>query len=322
MKAEDKKAYKMVHTLGETYGPKERFYHFFFGYLLPSIDEMSKIAREETSCHFLMETCGPLMDQKAREIMSLSNLSWEIIEDQKSFQLSSGTVIEVKRWDVLFREMQFFQGYDFFLRIFKKINLAIKSFFVSSIKHRYKERYQLLRQKESLLRSLKSTRDTVLNWIEQGLNIEHLDIYDNKFLLLKRSPPPPSYQQDGGWTVRNYGSSRRGLMGLENAVKLINDNGIPCVIFEPGAFSLPEQIAVFHRCRGVIGIYGAEFANLIWMKPKSKAIVINPRDGSSPSIVIAPELDVFYKEIPHPPESYPELAGNLLESVIEIINRK
>ncbi|NES01634.1 MAG: glycosyltransferase family 61 protein [Okeania sp. SIO2F4] len=316
------KVYKMVHTLGKTYGPKERFYHFFYGYLLPSIDQMTKIATEEPSCHFLMESCGPLMDEKAREIIPLSNLSWEIIEDQQSFQLNSATVVEVKRWDVLLREMQFFQGYGFFLGILKKINLATKSFFVDSDEHRYKERYQLLRQKKSLLRSLKSTRNIILSWIDRGVNMKHLDIYDNKFLLLKRSPPPESYQQDGGWSVRKYGSSRRGLMGLENAAKLMNDNGIPCAIFEAGAFSLPEQIAVFHACRGVIGIYGAEFANLIWMKPKRQAIVVNPREASSPSIVLAPELDIFYKEIPLPPESYPELTGKLLESVIEIITRK
>jgi len=50
-------------------------------------------------------------------------------------------------------------------------------------------------------------------------------------------------------------------------------------LFEPGSVSLAEQIRIFSQCKGVAGIYGAEFANVIWMPPHTPVIWIDTQEG-------------------------------------------
>jgi hypothetical protein len=37
----------------------------------------------------------------------------------------------------------------------------------------------------------------------------------------------------------------------------------------------------FHECSGIIGIFGAEFANAIWMKPQTRMIRLIPESDKN-----------------------------------------
>lgn len=89
----------------------------------------------------------------------------------------------------------------------------------------------------------------------------------DKFLILRRSPQPAFYEPGGKAERPGYGTARRSLIGLNESVQSLQSRNLPISLFEPGSVSLAEQIQAFRCCKGICGIYGAEFANVIWMQP-------------------------------------------------------
>ena len=55
------------------------------------------------------------------------------------------------------------------------------------------------------------------------------------------------------------------------------DVGIPAVIYEPGQHSFRCQVRVFQDARGVVGLRGAEFANLLWCEGPIPIILIQQK---------------------------------------------
>jgi capsular polysaccharide biosynthesis protein len=89
-------------------------------------------------------------------------------------------------------------------------------------------------------------------------------------------------------------------------------------VFEPGAHTLEEQIRAFASCRGIIAIRGAELANIVWLSPTSKVIVINAgqfRLSQPPARGLARLLGISYAEIELGEECYPALDDALIERI-------
>lgn len=78
--------------------------------------------------------------------------------------------------------------------------------------------------------------------------------------------------------------------------------GIPAVIYEPGQHSFRCQVRVFQDARGIIGLRGAEFVNLLWC------------EGHIPIILI--QQKAIHKS--DPPQSK---LGELLDLTIAVITR-
>ena len=53
--------------------------------------------------------------------------------------------------------------------------------------------------------------------------------------------------------------------------------GIPAVIYEPGQHSFRCQVRVFQDAKGIIGLRGAEFANLLWCERPIPIILIQQK---------------------------------------------
>ena len=75
----------------------------------------------------------------------------------------------------------------------------------------------------------------------------------------------------------------------------------------------------FRHCKGVVGVRGAEFANVLWMEPKSKVIVIDPLTMDTPPIhkPLVKLLGLKYyelqtKEGPRPTLSADRIAEHLM----------
>jgi hypothetical protein len=106
--------------------------------------------------------------------------------------------------------------------------------------------------------------------ILQRLN--NLERPDNPtYLLLDRSDNHSYYTTKG----ETYGKARRGLLNLEEGFNDLIKKGVPVNIIQPGSHSILYQIEAFNQSKGVIGIRGAEFANLIWLEPGSKVVVLS-----------------------------------------------
>jgi hypothetical protein len=82
-------------------------------------------------------------------------------------------------------------------------------------------------------------------------------------LLLVRSEPP-SYYINGQAEIQGYGTSRREITNWRAIQDHLDASGIHATAYEPGCHSLGCQIRAFQRAKKVVGIRGAEWANIVW----------------------------------------------------------
>lgn len=97
---------------------------------------------------------------------------------------------------------------------------------------------------------------------------------NGEWLLLQRSAEHDFYQQGGEAEFPHYGTGRRSIANLEELSEKLAKAGIPIRLYEPGAADLLDQISTFNRSQGVIAIRGAELANIMWMRPGQKVVMV------------------------------------------------
>ena len=95
-----------------------------------------------------------------------------------------------------------------------------------------------------------------------------------EWLLLKRSEEPSFYRPDGPAEKPNYGLTRRSIANLDALAAELESRGMPVRIYEPGQDDLATQVRTYHAAAGVIGIRGAELANIVWMRPGSGVVML------------------------------------------------
>lgn len=127
---------------------------------------------------------------------------------------------------------------------------------------------------QSIRKSIESLKDVLIpKALETGIDRG----FSGKFLVLKRSEPPAFYREGGEARTKSYGTTRRALAGVDEAVAELKRLGLPVAVFEPGKESLATQIRAFHEASGIVAIRGAELANMIWMNPGARAVMLAPR---------------------------------------------
>lgn len=124
---------------------------------------------------------------------------------------------------------------------------------------------------------------------QEGPSLKH------SVLLLKRSPEPSYYRQNGPAEIATYGTGRRSLIGLEESAEKLTALGLRTTVFEPGSHNLACQIRAFHGARGIVGVRGAEFTNLLWARPGIPVVMITPKSMA--------------RRLRHPQRSLSELMG-------------
>lgn len=82
------------------------------------------------------------------------------------------------------------------------------------------------------------------------------------------------YSQSGPAINKGYGRSRREISNLQHVSSHLGKIGVDFGVFEPGVHSLACQTSVFGRAERIFGIRGAEWANLIWVKPTTEIFVV------------------------------------------------
>lgn len=252
------------------------------------------------------------MNEILEEVLTLYKYHFRIIDENDGL-VSNVKSSFVPRWDIWIDELAAGQQTgsdsvspisDLSIRLLQLVSKGIK---------KSGTRY---------LASITRVRDNTLARLGSFETDEKLKSLESKYLILKRSAQPLFYMQGGQSEIPGYGTARRELKGIEEAGTYLNDRGIPAEIFEPGNHSYREQMVVFQRCRGVIGIKGAEFANLLWMRKGSKVIQIRPSVMQTNNMqkILADLLELDFCELVDTSEGmFPTLKG---EALMELFNAR
>lgn len=225
-------------------GSAEHYFHFLLGYILPILQILDVgCYRQGRREHFLVRSCGPVMDAVLDEVLQAFGVSYEK-SSASDPRYSSSTAVKVPRWD-----LSLFLGGD------ASSTGSVDTFHSDSL-HR-----------------LGDVRGQVLDLAYSKRSVP--DQYADKILLLKRSAEPDFYRSDGVAEIARYGVGRRSLSGLNWAKDVLTAAGHAAEIYEPGAHTFFDQVRTFHACRGIVGIRGAELANMLWMKRGAFSVVLN-----------------------------------------------
>lgn len=90
---------------------------------------------------------------------------------------------------------------------------------------------------------------------------------------------------------------QRSIVNAETLAQGLSNLGVPSVVYEPGAHSVTCQAAAFGNAVGIVGVRGAEFANLVWMTPGSSILILEapmPHPWRSPHPLMASLLGLHF----------------------------
>ena len=117
-------------------------------------------------------------------------------------------------------------------------------------------------------------------------------------ILLARSPSHSFYKGNGKAEIPSYGLDRRGVINWPEVSQFLTEKGINSDLYEPGTHSLSCQINVFRKARTIVGMRGAEFANLVWAESKPQIMVFNPYKDEGPIPYMSRSLGIRHHTVP------------------------
>jgi len=287
----------------------ESYFHYKLGYLLSGVSALLKNGRDEK--HVVLESYGPILDEKMVEVLDYFGITYEFIPPRSRVDEAQGEVVMSQRWDSFMASSQYYKTAPLGL----KMKLLVKGSFSRNL------RSTLFWNRSAFRNDLLNVRQSILDAIGP---VGHSAAYGNEILLLERAGVSEKYdKQRNIGSGYHYGKSRRSLIGVESAVDKLRSLGLNISAYTPGDHNLTEQIKRFHQTNKIITIRGAELANIVWMKPGSKVIVIDPekRDGrnESPAKELAAYLGVTYHAIHLNHGAFPELNDQLLTKITNLI---
>lgn len=235
------------------WGSRQHYFHFLWGYLLPALDQVLLDLREAPARAYALQSCGPVMDQRIREIGAWLAPSLRIVETEPSAGGAAFDERFVPRWDLWLRGR-------------------------SSLRPRLLQRLHGLGLRHPVLDGIARVRDFAVSRAlgEPATAAPALPAEERsgEWLLLKRSDEPSFYRRGGPAEKQRYGVTRRSIANLEELAAALARDGLPVRIYEPGRDDLAHQVRAYHAAAGVIGIRGAELANIVWMRPNSRVVML------------------------------------------------
>jgi len=294
-------------------GQREHFFHFMWGYLLPAAHEILHVQSYAPSYplgkEFIFISSGPVMDTKTAEMARLLGVEYAIVQDEREAREPGTTNIVVRRWDSFLCDYATYSRLHLATATRRLLHQAVTLRSIPPI----------LWSRVRLVKKIQHLRHSILAKVplrdEAGPCGDDVSCY----CILKRSEEPSFYAPEDGRARRpTYGTSRRSLRGIEEAAVALSRQSRRVAVFEPGGHTLADQIRTFRDCKGIIAIRGAELANIVWMDPGSKVIVINAGRfdlSVAPAWALAKLLGLIYDEIDGGEDPYPELDNDLVERI-------
>lgn len=217
-------------------GSVQHFWHLVFGYLLPAVDHL--LSRRGVGGTWLIESCGPVMNPVLEECLTAMGISFSILEAAEiAVRHPDCKVVALEHWDRYTQDPAHGE--------------ALRS---------------------RIGRVVPAMREAIPNRCSCGLSAK----LRNRILFLERSEMPSFYEEGGGAERPLYGRARRYIENLGETCAEMSARGYPVAVYEPGVHSFGCQIEVFSHARGIVGIKGAEFANLVWVRPGTPVYMLTP----------------------------------------------
>ena len=109
---------------------------------------------------------------------------------------------------------------------------------------------------------LPETADLVRKcWSEYECPASDCEFTEN--LIIRRSEPHEYYLR-GMSEFKGHGTSRRGISNLGKISASLENRGVPHTLFDAGLHCLGCQIRAFTGAKRILGMRGADWANVIW----------------------------------------------------------
>ncbi|MBP7461332.1 MAG: glycosyltransferase family 61 protein [Candidatus Delongbacteria bacterium] len=222
-----------------------------FGYLLPAWSYI-RTCKRAISNHavFYFESCGPLMNQHLQELSRIEGFNLVILEENESPPDSVYYSYFCPQWDIALKNKS--------LETIRRWRLRSKLGLGVFVPHEIRD---LLRLRRYCLDKFHFRSGDVKGW-----------------LLYRRSAPHPFYTSEHkGERIIFYGAGKRYIHNMDEIHEYLENEGIHVTIYDAGQDSLLAQGKKVNEVKGLIGIRGAEFANIFWMKENSTILMfLNP----------------------------------------------
>jgi hypothetical protein len=261
---------------------KQNFFHHVWGYLLPALHYYLT----KNKPHLLFQSGGPYMDPVTVDLLTTLEVPYSILRDWEVLPDDVGRE-ELPRWEPL---------------VFKQA--ASQN---GSGGRKVTQRDEHSKATNNLPENIAMVRRYVL---EKVLPNRPPSINPGTIIILDRADENMLYQRGGLARANTYGKGHRALLGIPAAVEDLADRGIPVAHYTASKYAYTQQIVDFYHCGGVVGIRGAEFAHLIWMRPGTKVLMYQP-SSMRPRNIQKPLADLMGLDFQQVDVDtiYPELRG-------------
>ncbi|MDR7125731.1 glycosyltransferase family 61 protein [Pseudotabrizicola sp. 4114] len=219
------------------WGSKEHYFHFLHGYLLPGLH----LAISGGYQNIQFEDCGPVMQPKILEACKLLSLTYI-----PPMMPTQGDMVKAPRWDRILLHFDAPPPSEAVISAFRETSALVV--------------HRLFTASERALRQAGIRPPAERNGV----------------IIFQRSADHPFYHSDQMSKSARYGKGRRSLLNAEDLTAAIRKIGFNAHLIDFGVISLAEQIVASYHADAIIGIRGAEFANTIWMRPNTQAIMFGP----------------------------------------------
>lgn len=297
-------------------GDLGNYWHYLFGFFIPFSYLLWKRPELFEGKKLILDSCNPLTDALAKEYLNHLGVEHEFEElTEKTIGMTRKEWKSIRRkiWRRLSYAERKFRGdnaswFTYHHFKFKKNLIIIPRW------DKYLEEFGNF--PPSFKKELNSYRKFI---IFKVLGLKPIPLENKSWLIIKRAAPPEIISSEAGKKARwfpGYGSERRELRGIEEGVKELESVGYLVKARSTGDLGLLQQITEFYSSKVLVGVRGAEFANMIWMDPESKVYLWMSSSFQNEPIQrkLASACQIRYHEIPHEGQVSPVMdVAKLLE---------
>lgn len=304
----------------EKEGDLGNYWHYTLGYFIPVTNYLLTNRKKFQKKKLIFDSCNILLDRHLEDFLIFYDFSYffkDFGDKSKKIAFKAFKSIPKKFWREFMRWEYKLRGQEasfFIFHSYKKVGRSI-------IVPRWDEYLRLYFDLPPNFKSdLKEYKIKMTQFAQNNSCCDPNSAKD-KLLMLSRAPKPqsiPSETLEKNRWFAGYGNERRELQHARDGLNELNEEGFSCIEYQSGTHNLACQINHFSNCRGIIGVRGAEFANMIWMKEKAIVILFQSAYFNNTPLqrqIISP-LNLTYFEIPHQGLVSPKFDANEILTIL------
>lgn len=257
------------------YPPSSNYWHYVIGYLAPvcrALDEQRGLVGMETKIIVNLQSSSGALDGIAKEILESDQTELNFLAVESG--VDSSLLSMLKRLDAWS-----FRRFPWRGAPLRALHIPLKTWLSRWRWKRYPPVSPIIATSNALMIPI-PTKDALEWWFNAALPSDpdyRRDIRALKTAVSRRRSESCSIEYLNKVLIirrPRTATQTRVLRGDEVLKEQLVEVGIPTVIYEPGQHSFRCQVRVFQDAKGVVGVRGAEFTNLLWCEGPIPIILI------------------------------------------------